>query len=533
MRVGKILLWMVSILCADTLDVRHHDFVSHGSVELWSPATEVSGTRSVVVMLPEERSHLALRLPPAAKVYHIQVNGQDFPVVGKDWKVLISDLDPAMGGVLHVLQKFEDEGTEFGGPWQSISLGDTVSMNANEHFWESLRCLIAGLLFLIAMYHLVLFVYYQSRQENLLFTLMSLVGAFRLLSPGDHFLCQLFPSVPWSLWIRLDFISVGIGFSLIYLYVNRIYPKMMMHSVGRWGLGLGLGHAFACAWMPLSWLSPSLIVAELGLAVQCVVIYMAIIRTLNMRKADFSAIAMLVSMSILVGTVIFDFLTFQGLIRSSHFYAAYGFVPLLLLQWLSMARGYGIAYSVAEHQLDAFLHSMAKAIVSKSRFTGDHVERVACISERICSALFLPDNQARQIRLGAIVHDLGKLHIPDELLDKPGELTEDEVRQIQEHPLHGVRILERVDGLDIPRTIIRNHHENWDGTGYPDRLRGENIPLGARIVAVADFWDAITSIRAHRDAMSSEQARELLRLQAGKRLDPDLVDLFLAKRLWS
>jgi HD-GYP domain-containing protein (c-di-GMP phosphodiesterase class II) len=391
----------------------------------------------------------------------------------------------------------------------------------------------AGLLFLIGMYHLVLFFYHQSRRENLLFTMLCLIGSYRLLNQGDHLLLELSPVVLWDIWNRLDYMSVGLGFSLLYLFFNRIYPGAMSHKLGRWGLFLGLGHAIACAFVPVSWLTNSLIVVELAMAIQAVVIYKALLLVLRVNKKDLATFALLVSMSILLYAIVLDVLNFQGLIVSSHMDASYGYVPFVLLQWLFMARTYGLSYSIAEHRLDSFLQAMAKAIVSKSRFTGDHVERVARVSERICNALFLPDYQARQIRLGAIVHDLGKLHIPDDLLDKPGELSEDEVRKIQEHPLHGIRILERVEGLEIPRSIIRNHHENWDGTGYPDRLQGEGIPLGARIVALADFWDAVTSQRAHREAMTVEGAKHLLRDQAGKRLDPDLVDLFLEKQLWT
>ncbi len=208
-------------------------------------------------------------------------------------------------------------------------------------------------------------------------------------------------------------------------------------------------------------------------------------------------------------------------------------MPVVVGHWLTLAQEYGSSYSLAERRLDEFMKAMAKAISNKSQYTGEHIERVTRISMRIAQALGMPDAQQRQLHLGAVVHDLGKIHLPDDILDKPGELTPEELSKVQTHPYKGWEMLEHVEGLAIPRLIIRHHHENWDGSGYPDHLTGKRIPLEARIVALADHWDAITSVRAHRGAIPIDRARDMLHEEAGKKLDPDLVRIFLEKRLWS
>ena len=133
----------------------------------------------------------------------------------------------------------------------------------------------------------------------------------------------------------------------------------------------------------------------------------------------------------------------------------------------------------------------------------------------------------RDLRYGAIFHDIGKIAIPDAILNKPGPLTPAEFEVIKRHPIVGEQILAPVPFLDQVRRVVRHDHERWDGTGYPDGLKGRQIPIGARIVLAVDAFHAMISDRSYRKGMSEESARIELRTNAGSQFDPDVVDAFL------
>jgi putative nucleotidyltransferase with HDIG domain len=130
------------------------------------------------------------------------------------------------------------------------------------------------------------------------------------------------------------------------------------------------------------------------------------------------------------------------------------------------------------------------------------------------------------LRMGAFLHDVGKTGVPTEVLNKPGKLTDEEFELMKRHTVLGDAIISETPFPWDIRPIVRNHHERWNGTGYPDRLAGENIPYHARILCVADVYDALTTARSYRGAMSHEQAMEIMRKESGTTFDPELFALF-------
>jgi two-component system, cell cycle response regulator len=157
-----------------------------------------------------------------------------------------------------------------------------------------------------------------------------------------------------------------------------------------------------------------------------------------------------------------------------------------------------------------------------------HLAGVADLAEAVSRRLQVPEPQLRTLRQAAELHDVGKLAIPEEILSKPGPLTEDEWEFVRRHTLIGERILTAAPALGAAGKLVRSTHERWDGTGYPDRLAGSEIPLGARIIAVCDAFDAMTSPRPYAEPLSAEEAiRELFRC-AGTQFDPEVVEAFAA-----
>ncbi len=169
--------------------------------------------------------------------------------------------------------------------------------------------------------------------------------------------------------------------------------------------------------------------------------------------------------------------------------------------------------------------SLARAVDARDVYTGSHSQRVADLAARTARRLGLPDEEVELTRLAASLHDLGKLAIPEEILRKPGPLTDPERMVLERHPQIGFRMLESL-GVDPVAEWVLHHHERWDGSGYPDGLPGESIPLGARIIFVADAYDAMTSERVYRRRVTPAQAIEELQRCAGSQFDPEIVDAF-------
>lgn len=178
-------------------------------------------------------------------------------------------------------------------------------------------------------------------------------------------------------------------------------------------------------------------------------------------------------------------------------------------------------------QLEIFLMVLASTIESKDTYTGGHVERVANYARDLARKLDFPPGRVNDIYMGATVHDVGKIGIRDEVLNKPGRLSEKELAHISEHPVIGKNILSKLKIAPIAVNIAYCHHERWDGKGYPNGTHGKAIPVEARIAAIADCWDAITSDRPYRKAMPLSKAIHLMKSERGKALDPELLDLFM------
>ena len=170
---------------------------------------------------------------------------------------------------------------------------------------------------------------------------------------------------------------------------------------------------------------------------------------------------------------------------------------------------------------------VALATAAESRDTdGGHVRRLDLLSRRLAESAGLDAHSAATIGWSAMLHDLGKLRVPERILLNPHPLNGDEWTVIRLHPIWGEQALEGGEHLEIARQIARSHHENWDGTGYPDGLYGDRIPLPARIVRIADAFDAMTNQRPYQDPISFEAALEELHANAGHDFDPDLVARF-------
>ncbi len=194
------------------------------------------------------------------------------------------------------------------------------------------------------------------------------------------------------------------------------------------------------------------------------------------------------------------------------------------LRWLDAIRNLDDAESI--------LVSIAKLVEARDAYTEEHVERVARTALRLGEGVGVSGGDLDALRRGALLHDIGKVGISEMILNKPGPLTDEERAEMQRHVLIGEEVCRPLRTLRGALPIIRHHHERWDGRGYPDGLAGEDIPLLARIVAVADVFDALASDRPYRPAWPEEKARAYIQEQAGQQFDPQVVEVFVELRIW-
>ena len=173
------------------------------------------------------------------------------------------------------------------------------------------------------------------------------------------------------------------------------------------------------------------------------------------------------------------------------------------------------------------LHALVKALDTRDNETGGHSERVTLIALSIAQQMKLDEKQIQQIHWGALLHDVGKIGIPDNILRKPGKLTEDEWKIMRTHPLTGYEMLKSIPFLAPALDVVLHHHERFDGSGYPSGLAGKDIPLSARIFTIADTFDAMTNDRPYRKAFTMEIALGEIQKCANSQFDPEIVNAFL------
>jgi diguanylate cyclase (GGDEF)-like protein/putative nucleotidyltransferase with HDIG domain len=182
--------------------------------------------------------------------------------------------------------------------------------------------------------------------------------------------------------------------------------------------------------------------------------------------------------------------------------------------------------AVSPGQTDV-VSALVSALQERDRYTGDHSESVVDVAGRVAESLAVAPAEVERIRTAALLHDIGKVGVPDEILHKPGPLTDEEWEIMREHPAIGERILRAIPGMGQVAKIVRHEHERWDGGGYPDGIAGETIPLGSRIILACDAYHAMTSDRPYRRAMSHQDAVAELSRHAGTQFDPEVAQALI------
>jgi len=203
--------------------------------------------------------------------------------------------------------------------------------------------------------------------------------------------------------------------------------------------------------------------------------------------------------------------------------AAYRRLNAAYEQALRYAEDVRHLYQRTQRAISQSLLGLANALEAKDPYTRGHSQRVSALARRLAEVSGLPSREVDVIAQAGLLHDIGKIGVPEAVLGKPGRLDPDEWEIMRRHPVIGAQIVAPFEFFAAGAIIVRHHHERWDGSGYPDGLRGTAIPLGARIVAVADVYDALTSSRPYREALPHHTAIQYIGEEAGRTLDEDIA----------
>jgi len=187
------------------------------------------------------------------------------------------------------------------------------------------------------------------------------------------------------------------------------------------------------------------------------------------------------------------------------------------------------AHDDLTHAYDETIEGWSRALDLRDKETEEHTQRVTTMTLRLAEVMGMTDDELLHVRRGALLHDIGKMGVPDQILLKPGPLTEAEWVIMRQHPVHARELLYPIEYLRPALIIPYSHHEKWDGTGYPEKLKDKDIPLPARIFAIADVWDALSSDRPYRKALPESEVLTYIKEKAGSHFDPHLVKIFIEK----
>jgi uncharacterized domain HDIG len=268
-------------------------------------------------------------------------------------------------------------------------------------------------------------------------------------------------------------------------------------------------------------LAPTILVMIVGVTLNTIILsgYLALSTNISFVNTWIGNIRGLFPNALAVGTI--------GIIIALAF-LSYGYGAVILFFGpLLLARYSFKLYIDMRNLYISTIEALNKAVEAKDSYTSGHANRVEELAVNLAKEYHLSFDSIENIRTAAVLHDIGKIGIKDEILNKAGKLTQEEYEIIMKHPSIGAEIIGKVHFLNDVTKIVRHHHEKYDGTGYPDGLKGEEIPIEASILMIADSYDAMTTDRPYRKALTKEMAIEELRKYSGTQFDPRLVDVFI------
>lgn len=543
------------------------------------------GSYLLTVKLSKPLANLAFKINDIQTAYRFHVDGREIAAIGQTgrsaessepaYKPLIADFSPDRSQfqiVIHVSNFHHRKG----GAWESITLGTSHQIREYRENKLTLELFLIGSILIMGLYHIGLFMHRRQDRAALFFGLFCIDIVVRSLITGERFINQLLPGASWEVLYKVEFLSFYLGVPLFVMFLHSLFPM----DVSRWMLRatqmLGALFSLVVIATPSIVFTNTLTLYQIITSIVGLYVTFILIRAIARKREG--AYVLLLGFLVLFGSVINDILHVNQFIHTG-FYLSFGLFVFIFSQAFLIAVRFSQAFNTVEQQTweliktnqafreeikerkkleqnlleshDMFEKSrigiilgLAKLAEYRDEDTGNHLERMREYCRILAQELsrierykdYITKAYINDLYQSSILHDIGKVGVPDAILLKPDKLTPEEFTIIKKHSKIGGDAILNVESrinirsfLTLGKEIAYSHHEKWDGSGYPRGLKGNEIPLSARIVALADVYDALTSERPYKKPFSHEKARTIILESSGSHFDPAIVDAFLAR----
>lgn len=532
-------------------------------------------TLALRVYLGGAPESLSLSIGTVMTAYELMVNGVLLESVGKvgtgpqdmipEYKPVSIDI-PLGQEVLDIVIRISNYHHRLGGPWSEICLGTASAARTDASQRQAINFIFIGSIFMAGLYHLCLYVLRLNYPPPLYLGLFCLLVVSRALTTGDRYLHSLISVLPWEILLKIEYLTFYLGVPTFALYIAHLLPKEVSRTVLRLLIGAGLLFSLIVLLFPAPVFSRTVHIYQLITLLACLYMLPVFVRAVrNRRKGIFIII---IGFTALFAGIVNDMLYDTYFIKTSYLLQAGMFVFIfcqavyLSMRFSRTHRQLEIRTQALTREMEkkeklqisllesheqfsnsrvALIMGLAKLAEHRDTDTGTHLERIREYTRIIATDLsttktyknYITPDYIQDIFHSAILHDIGKIGIRDSILLKKGKLTNEEFEIMKTHTLIGGDALSSISSkvnaksfLTLGKNITYYHHEKWNGSGYPKGLSGEDIPLSARITALADVYDALTSERPYKKAFSHEKTFKIIMEESGTHFDPDVAAAF-------
>ena len=529
-------------------------------------------TYRLIVLLPEdidEKHLLALRIRNIGTSFELFVNGKwtagsGLPSADRDssapGRFPLTTALPPDGSRLEIVIHAANFQRWEGGIWDDIVIGTENEIRHTQIVSHSYEIFILSSFVIMAFYQLILWLFRRKDRVVLNFAIFCLLIPVRIITTDFKYGINLLPFLPWQLVHDVKYISFFLVFAVFIVYIRGMFPDIFSRIIVKITVTAAVIASVCVVFLPLAIYFRVLQIYQLITFGFGSYVIFTLIRGIY-RKIE-GARSVTIGVIALFITLVNDVLYSARIISTTYIFV-WGMLVFIFVQaWMLARRSHRLFIKVEQQSAEqrqlikerteahrkftisrlGTILGLAKLAEYRDEDTGFHLERMREYSRVLAASLMdgteykehVNQEYVNDIYHSAILHDIGKVWVKDSILLKPGRLNEEEFAHIQEHTTKGGNIIRDIEHqigtptyLELGREIAYSHHEKWDGSGYPQGLQGEDIPLCARIVAVADVYDALTSKRPYKKAFSHEKAVSIISEGRGSHFDPALVDAFL------
>jgi response regulator RpfG family c-di-GMP phosphodiesterase len=541
-------------------------------------------TYRLVINIDNPGTPLALWMGSIHTAHRVYVNGRLICGEGtvatraeEGAPLLLADLAAwtADSNTLEIIIQISNFHHREGGIWGRILLGSFESVSRVERVRRDTDFILFGALTIMGLFYLGMYLARRNDRTYLFFSLFCLIIALRVtLQDGAGYLHGWFPRIPWEILNKLEYFTLYLSLPLFLQFLKSFFDSRVLKRVF-WAV-TSFSIAFVLFTLSTGSVIHSWLIPVYQLVILSTGVYILVLIIVNALGKNLYARILLSGFLILFAATVNDILYTQGLIKS-RFVVSWGLLVFIFFQaFVLTVRFIEVFNSVdrqkrqliktnrefqeeinkrseaEEHLRDvnenlllarsAIILGLAKVAEYRDTDTGTHLRRIQEFNKLLAQKLadypgyrgYITEDYINDLYESSILHDIGKVGIPDTILLKPGKLTPEEFEIIKKHPQIGGEAIRSIEKnihaqtfLTLGREIAFMHHERWDGTGYPQGIAGSDISLSARITALSDVYDALTTKRCYKEAFSHEKAIEIIQAERGKQFDPDVVDAFM------